>query len=435
MGRAKVWMEKECGGKMKRAGKFAVALVAGICLALFGRMVLEAILWTGFGAVAAVRSNFFSVTSEKADDGISEAIAQKFGEEDVWYRGKATGTDGTICYTYYLVSDKAGVLEQLVETANEVILRENLQDRVRLTCFQHYESGGASSRSDSVAVFSNFSLERGRYYQTFAKCALSEGFLGIYEKPETYMGLPEVRELEVNEWLARTAQAEGLDWHTCYPELEYFAIGPVIDWDGQVIGYVDTVAELDEIDQAGRTGRTEETGQVGKTGQAKEAGQAALPDDHEAKILLLLGDRRKVNGKDVYRFHWFANELGNRCYKPVLEDIPEFADLGAMYAYAEEYKARMEIEEVYPFMNETEVFDCMHYLELIKSNAVILEYSRPDGIVVEDSEDKSALFLCGVREGEDGSVEFLPLIEDGATEKRNSDEYAQKILRMLKYIE
>lgn len=164
--------------------------------------------------------------NQKADDAISRAIYEEFGD-DIYYLGKDDNPRNDLCYEYLVRTEDAGLITKLVTTVNEVIEQEKITEKVSISCGAEIPGG-----LTWIVVFSNFSDYEDTIaeYQGLQRMTLigdRHALVGedyFYDDPSLYINIPNIKSILIYEKMKGKAEAQGIDWYACYPELENFEV-------------------------------------------------------------------------------------------------------------------------------------------------------------------------------------------------------------------
>ena len=178
--------------------------------------------------LTACGGGYVRYKNHKADDVISKAIYEEFGD-DIYYQGKRDSSNVDLLYMYLLRTEDAELMLKLVSTVNEVIEQEDITDKVEICCYAEIPGGWAT-----IVIFSNFSNEKleSADYQGLQGMTLvgdKHSLAGaredyFYDNPSLYTNIPNIRSLVTYEKIQGKAEAQGIDWYECWPELETFEV-------------------------------------------------------------------------------------------------------------------------------------------------------------------------------------------------------------------
>lgn len=190
--------------------------ILGICLFLFLRW--EPIQWTLWAMTLAIRDIGRS-PNMKADDAISKAIYQEMGDS-VYYKGKRETVEGATKYCYELYTEQTGQIEAIQRTANEVIERENLQNKIEL----EFDVEFVHNAWGAVAYLYNYEAANSTEaeYRTLKRCSVlgEDKTDTIYNDPVTYKNLSGIVWMEISEELWNASKEQGIEWFEWFPELK-----------------------------------------------------------------------------------------------------------------------------------------------------------------------------------------------------------------------
>ncbi|MCM1087588.1 MAG: hypothetical protein NC419_05485 [Muribaculaceae bacterium] len=116
------------------------------------------------------------------------------------------------------------VLTKMVEAANTVLEEKEITDKICLEICEKIPGGYTG-----VANIKNY-YEVEDVYETYE--SLQNLYIGGNEhfnsshgnKPSTYINLPDIKSLVVEEKIAQNAEEEGIDWYEVWPDLEYYKV-------------------------------------------------------------------------------------------------------------------------------------------------------------------------------------------------------------------
>ena len=187
--------------------------------------------------------------NHEADDVISTAIYEEIGGEDIYYQGKEVTSENVTTYEYLIVHKERGQLEGLISAVNAVLEAEDINNKISVECRVKdltftYTVAELTNYSDKTLREPDYDMLQ-RLYIGFEMGRDSN----LYDEPDYYMSIPNIKYLELPERMQKKAEAENIDWYEIWPELEnvevYYAE------DGFRKHYYiekDEKAELDEAD-------------------------------------------------------------------------------------------------------------------------------------------------------------------------------------------
>ncbi len=156
-------------------------------------------------------------TRHEPDDAISEAICAVVDSEDIYYQGQHTTEDDVTYYEYLIIHEELGQIEQIVESVNKVLEEELISNKINIDCW--IAIPGGAGRTVNLMNYSNSTLENPDYKMLQSLCIGGEDN-SIYNEPETYAKLKDIRKLEISSDIQRKAKAAGIDWYEYWPNLE-----------------------------------------------------------------------------------------------------------------------------------------------------------------------------------------------------------------------
>ena len=163
------------------------------------------------------------------NDNISRAIYKAVGRRKVHYLSKEYSKSGEIAFYSYtmMIHDDSyeKVLTKMVEAVNTVLEEKEITDKICLVIEEKIPGGYTG-----VASIKNYyEIEDG--YETYE--SLQNLNIGGSEdfnprspgnRSSTYINLPDIKRLVVEENIAQNAEEEGIDWCEVWPDLEYYAV-------------------------------------------------------------------------------------------------------------------------------------------------------------------------------------------------------------------
>ena len=182
------------------------------------------------GVIGGLVFAFSYERNKRPDDDISQAIYEAVGREKVHYYGKEYYNSGKIAvyqYTVYDYEDEK-LLMDMVVAANTAIQEKASTEKINLVIWEEVSSGAYQI----LAELSNYYEYKDGYEQY--KSLQSLDIVGskfshmecgrLYNRASTYINLPDIKNLVVNEKIAQSAEEEGIDWYKIWPELEYYEV-------------------------------------------------------------------------------------------------------------------------------------------------------------------------------------------------------------------
>ncbi len=176
------------------------------------------LLLTGCG----VRTYHYKVPNDE----LSKAIYEEFGY-DIYYENKYIDEFGCTCYWYVVMSDEEDLLYNFVTTVNAVMQENDITEKIKI----FYAAEGLPGSTMSIAVLTNYSdreLESPDYetlqYVSILGVEHADEKFDFYNGPSTYLNLPDIRYLEVNQKINDQAKEQGINWYEVWPDLEQMEI-------------------------------------------------------------------------------------------------------------------------------------------------------------------------------------------------------------------
>lgn len=167
--------------------------------------------------------------NKKADDEISRAVYEAVGAKEIYYQGKSEGKSGntTIYYAFHVRKEKTGLAEEAVAAINTVLEQENISSNISVQFMEEIPGGqeplfGLCNYID----YKNPSADYGKLQYLWIYGTRHRTQDSIYNDPETYENIPDIRYLKVSEKIQKAADEKGIDWHEYWPELETIEVIP-----------------------------------------------------------------------------------------------------------------------------------------------------------------------------------------------------------------
>ena len=153
----------------------------------------------------------------EADDLVSEAVDAVVDSDDIYYQGHHVDSDNIVYYEYLIVHEKQGQIEQIANAVNEVLEAGTLSGKINIDCW--ITMPGGASRVVNIMNYSDSSLEEPDYVALQRLC-ISGREESIYTEPLTYIGLVDIKRLEISSRIQKKAETNKIDWYAYWPDLE-----------------------------------------------------------------------------------------------------------------------------------------------------------------------------------------------------------------------
>lgn len=168
--------------------------------------------------------------SKRPDDTISQTIYEAVNS-DVFYLGKSDEPDDTgLCYEYHIrdknkdVSKISDIIGATVTALNDAIKEENITDLVSISFYQ-YDERGREEMVLSLYNYSDYRLESPDFEgMEVVEISGSDYKECLYNCPETYISLPNIKYLYINRNIQKAAKKQGIDWYDYWPDLEKIVV-------------------------------------------------------------------------------------------------------------------------------------------------------------------------------------------------------------------
>ena len=103
------------------------------------------------------------------------------------------------------------------DAVNEVLKAGTLSEKINIDCW--ITMPGGASRVVNIMNYSDRSLEEPDYVALQRLC-ISGREESIYTEPLTYIGLVDIRKLEISSRIQKKAETNKIDWYAYWPDLE-----------------------------------------------------------------------------------------------------------------------------------------------------------------------------------------------------------------------
>lgn len=183
--------------------------------------------WPELESIKLLASDEFP-DGKMPDDAISRAIKEAVNEK-LLYCGKSDiyRPRPELCYEYYIKdecedsSELANLLANVVCTVNETIVEENIQEFVSIYFYYGYSDGIVEDLVLHLYNYSEYQLE----YPDLnglerVIISGSSDKNSLYDNPQIYGLLPNIKYLEVKEHIQKNAIEKGMDWYDYWKELK-----------------------------------------------------------------------------------------------------------------------------------------------------------------------------------------------------------------------
>lgn len=164
------------------------------------------------------------------DDAISKAICETVNY-DVFYLGKSDESDDSVlCYEYHIrdknmdVNGISKIIGATITAVNKTIKEDSITDLVSISFYQHNIYGG-EEKVLSVYNYSDYRLESPDFEgMEVVEISGSDYEECLYNCPETYISLPNIKYLYINRNIQKAAKKQGIDWYDYWPDLEKIVV-------------------------------------------------------------------------------------------------------------------------------------------------------------------------------------------------------------------